>query len=99
MTSHVDSSSSFLSFIVISQPRKSYIFIVIVTGLLLWARRSFPWMAVGGILMFLAGGIPVLARHRLENLGEAFIVAGVIFAIRFFATKNGQGLRARPQGV
>lgn len=56
-------------------------FVVIGSGLVLWVRKGFPWMAVGGIVMLLTAAVPALNRHRLDNLGEVFITGGSIWAI------------------
>ena len=69
-------------------------FVVIGTGIALWVRRGFPWMAVGGIVMLLTAAVPVLSRNRLDNLGEVFIKGGSIFAI-WFLTRKGAAT-ARP---
>jgi hypothetical protein len=69
-------------------------FVVIGTGIALWVRRGFPWMAVGGIVMLLTAAVPVLSRNRLDNLGEVFIKGGSIFAI-WFLTRQGAAT-ARP---
>ncbi|NDB17076.1 MAG: hypothetical protein EB018_09325 [Gammaproteobacteria bacterium] len=58
-------------------------FVVIGTGIALWVRKGFPWMAVGGTVMLLTAAVPALNRHRLDNLGEIFIKGGAIFAIWF----------------
>lgn len=58
-------------------------FVVIGTGIALWVRKGFPWMAIGGIVMLLTAAIPALNRHRLDNLGEVFIQGGSIGAIWF----------------
>jgi len=58
-------------------------FVVIGTGIALWVRRGFPWMAIGGIVMLLTAAVPALNRHRLDNLGEVFIKGGAIWAIWF----------------
>ena len=59
-------------------------FVVIGTGIALWVRRGFPWMAVGGTVMLLTAAVPALNRHRLDNLGEVFITGGTILAIWTF---------------
>jgi hypothetical protein len=57
---------------------------VIGTGVLLWIRRGFPWMAIGGTLMLLSAAIPVLFNNRLDNLGEVMIKGGAFWAIWHF---------------
>lgn len=64
-------------------------FVVIGTGIALWVRKGFPWMALGGIVMLLTAAVPALNRHRLDNLGEVFIKAGSIFAIWFLTRRDG----------
>ena len=56
-------------------------FVVIGTGIALWIRKGFPWMAVGGTVMLLTAAVPALNRHRLDNLGEVFITGGALYAI------------------
>jgi hypothetical protein len=64
-------------------------FVVIGTGIALWVRKGFPWMAIGGIVMLLTAAVPALNRHRLDNLGEIFIKGGTIFAVWFLIRKAG----------
>lgn len=64
-------------------------FVVIGTGIALWIRKGFPWMAVGGIVMLLTAAVPALNRHRLDNLGEVFIKGGAILAVWFLIRKAG----------
>ncbi|MBM4191595.1 MAG: hypothetical protein FJ196_00765 [Gammaproteobacteria bacterium] len=64
-------------------------FVVIGTGIALWIRRGFPWMAIGGIVMLLTAAVPILNRHRLDNLGEIFIEGGSILAVWFLIRKAG----------
>jgi hypothetical protein len=64
-------------------------FIVIGTGIALWIRKGFPWMAIGGIVMLLTAAVPALNRHRLDNLGEVFIKGGAILAVWFLIRKAG----------
>ena len=64
-------------------------FVVIGTGIALWVRKGFPWMAIGGIVMLLTAAVPALNRHRLDNLGEVFIKGGTIFAVWFLIRKAG----------
>ena len=69
-------------------------FVVIGTGIALWVRRGFPWMAVGGIVMLLTAGVPALNRHRLDNLGEVFIKGGSLLAI-WYLTRDAAATRPR----
>ena len=64
-------------------------FVVIGTGIALWVRKGFPWMAIGGIVMLLTAAVPALNRHRLDNLGEVFIKGGSILAVWFLIRKAG----------
>ncbi|MBU6377974.1 MAG: hypothetical protein KJS95_05515 [Gammaproteobacteria bacterium] len=68
-------------------------FVVIGTGIALWVRRGFPWMAVGGIVMLLTAAIPALSRHRLDNLGEVFIKGGSILAVWFLTRRAANATR------
>ena len=54
------------------------------TGRVLWVKRGFPWMAIGGTLMLLSAAIPVLFNNRLDNLGEVMIKGGAFWAIWHF---------------
>jgi len=56
-------------------------FVTILVGALLWLRRGLPWLSLGGIAMLLTVAIPVLNRHRLDNLGEVFIHGGAILTL------------------
>jgi hypothetical protein len=55
-------------------------FFVIGTGLVLWVRRKFPWMMLGGILMLLSASPPGM-KYKLDNFGEVLITGGVIWAL------------------
>ena len=56
-------------------------FVTIIVGAVLWLRRGLPWLTLGGIAMLLTVAIPVLNRHRLDNLGEVFIHGGAILTL------------------
>jgi hypothetical protein len=58
--------------------------VVIIVGIELLRRRRFPWMLVGGVLMFISA-TPLVARLKLDNLGEVFIAGGCIWAVARFA--------------
>jgi hypothetical protein len=61
--------------------------VVIGAGAVLAIRRGFPWMMLGGILMFISA-LPPFARYKLDNLGEVLISLGAIWAIVHFAGKR-----------
>jgi hypothetical protein len=65
-------------------PQLSTCIIVIITGAMLWAKRGFPWMFWGGLLMFISA-MPPLMRLKLDNLGEVLIAGGCIWAIAHFS--------------
>ena len=71
-------------------------FVVVGTGIALWARHRFPWMAIGGILMLLSAGVPALSRHRLDNLGEVFIMGGAVLAV--WSLTRGAAAKRPPAG-
>jgi hypothetical protein len=62
--------------------------VVIASGALLLARRGFPWMLAGALLM-LATALPPLQPLKLDNLGEVLIAAGMVWAIARFARVEG----------
>lgn len=66
---------------------------VIATGALLWARRRFPWVFVGGALMLLSSS-PLLMRLKLDNSGEVLISGGLIWAIAHFGGSRERGAAA-----
>lgn len=68
--------------------------VVIAAGLVLWIRRGFPWMAIGGSLMLASAAIPVLFNNRLDNLGEVMIKGGAYWAIWHFTRANVAQARA-----
>ncbi|MFO1427804.1 MAG: hypothetical protein U1F11_12705 [Steroidobacteraceae bacterium] len=59
-------------------------FVVIGTGIVLLARRGFPWMLAGAVLMLLSATPPAMP-YKLDNLGEVLIAGGCIWAIARFA--------------
>jgi hypothetical protein len=59
--------------------------VVIIVGIELLRRRRFPWMLAGGVLMFISA-TPLVARLKLDNLGEVFIAGGCIWAVAHFAS-------------
>jgi hypothetical protein len=65
--------------------------VVIGSGVLLWARRGFPWMTLGGVAMLLTAALPVLRDHKLDNFGEVLIVLGTTLAIARFAPASPRG--------
>lgn len=58
--------------------------VVVIAGAVLLWRRGFPWMFIGGVLMFLSAAPPA-AKLKLDNLGEIFIAGGCIWAVAHFA--------------
>lgn len=77
--------------------------VVIGSGVLLWARRGFPWMTLGGVAMLLTAALPVLRDHKLDNFGEVLIVLGATLAIARFAPASPRGestipTNERPRG-
>jgi hypothetical protein len=61
--------------------------IVIGAGAVLAIKRRFPWLMVGGILMFVSA-TPWFARFKLDNLGEVCIAGGAIWAIAHFVRQR-----------
>lgn len=59
-------------------------FVVIATGAVLWLKRGFPWMALGGTLMFVSA-LPPFMRLKLDNFGEILIAGGCIWALAHFS--------------
>lgn len=58
--------------------------VVIATGAVLLAKRRFPWMLVGGLLMLVSASPPMM-RLKLDNFGEILIAGGVIWALARFS--------------
>ena len=73
-------------------------FVVIGAGALLWLRRGFPWMALGGIGMLLTAALPALRAHKLDNFGEVLIVLGATLAIARFARATPRDGAPAPAG-
>ena len=61
--------------------------VVIFAGAVLMIRRKFPWMFLGGVVMFFAA-TPPLMKLKLDQLGEILITGGVIWAIARFAPQR-----------
>jgi hypothetical protein len=61
--------------------------VVIAAGIVLWRRRAFPWMFLGGLLMLISAA-PPLMRLKLDNFGEVLIAGGCIWAIDRFAPRR-----------
>ena len=73
-------------------------FVVIGAGALLWSRRGFPWMTLGGIAMLLTAALPFLRAHKLDNFGEVLIVLGATLAIARFASATPRAVPPTPAG-
>jgi hypothetical protein len=69
--------------------------VVIGAGLELWRRRGFPWMFLGGLLMFISAAPPFM-KLKLDNFGEVLIAGGCIWAIARFAPKRSAPAVAAP---
>jgi hypothetical protein len=69
-------------------------FVVIGAGIVLWVKRSFPWMALGGTLMFISATPPFQAL-KLDNLGEVLIAGGCIWALAHFSKGRKRATLAR----
>lgn len=61
--------------------------VVLGSGFVLLRKHRFPWMLIGGLLMF-ATTLPQLRAAKLDNLGEVFFTAGVIWALARFAPRR-----------
>jgi hypothetical protein len=59
--------------------------VVIGAGAVIAIKRGFPWLLVGGVLMFISA-TPWFARLKLDNAGEVCIAGGAIWAIAHFAS-------------
>lgn len=58
------------------------ILVVIILGAMLWQRTKFPWLFVGGIVMFVTA--PLTGMLIAQNIGEiAFAGALIVTMIRF----------------
>jgi hypothetical protein len=69
--------------------------VVIAAGIVLMVRRRFPWLMVGGILMFISA-TPWFARLKLDNAGEVCIACGAIWALAHFTHPKAAVGAARP---
>ena len=69
-------------------------FVVIGAGAVLAVKRRFPWMMLGGILMFISA-TPPFQRLKLDNFGEILIAGGCIWAIAHFASGKQRKALAR----
>jgi hypothetical protein len=58
--------------------------VVIATGAILWIRRGFPWMCLGGSLMLISA-LPPFMKLKLDNFGEVLIAGGCIWALAHFS--------------
>lgn len=70
------------------------IVVVIVAGVILWRRSSFPWLALGGIVMFgtaAAGGL--LVGNTGEVVFTASLMAGMVFSTEQAGTRTMFGSR------
>ena len=54
--------------------------IALISGIVLWAGRKIPWLAIGSIAMLITA-LPVFSRHGIEYVGEALIEGGLVFSI------------------
>jgi hypothetical protein len=70
-------------------------FVVILSGLVIWVKRKFPWMFLGGLLMLISATPPLMAV-KLDNFGEVLIAGGVIWAIAHFSRGRARGPLSRP---
>lgn len=70
--------------------------IVLITGIGVWVKRKWPWMAVGAIAMFIAAN-PAWGNYGLvvANFGEICITLGLILTCVRFAKGREDGSPAR----
>lgn len=61
-------------------------FVVLAVGIALWARRGWPWLAIGAGAMFVAAGACARSRWALPvaNLGEIFINTSFVITCAHF---------------
>ncbi|MBP8000852.1 MAG: hypothetical protein KA314_16445 [Chloroflexi bacterium] len=55
-------------------------------GVSLWRNRSWPWLAVGAMLMFAAAGLGMGERFYIANIGELILSLGNVYTARKFLT-------------
>lgn len=72
-------------------------FFVIGTGIVLFIRRRFPWMMLGGILMLLSASPPGM-KYKLDNFGEVLIKGGTIWALAYLTLGRRRGPLGTTQG-
>lgn len=62
-------------------------FVVILSGLVLWVKRGFPWVFAGSLLMLITA-TPFFSRYKLDNFGEILIAGGIIWGIAHFSGRR-----------
>jgi len=62
----------------------------LIIGLIMWAKRRWPWLLLGSILMFVMAGMPQsIAGPLLSNIAEPVIAfAALLTARHFILTKD-----------
>ncbi|MBK6597279.1 MAG: hypothetical protein IPG25_04865 [Proteobacteria bacterium] len=65
-------------------PQLVTVLVVMGAGLVLAIKRKFPWLFIGGLLMFISATPPFM-RYKMDNVGEVMICLGAIWAIAHFA--------------
>ena len=69
--------------------------VVIATGVVVLAKRRFPWVFAGGLLM-LFSAMPPLSTYKLDNFGEILIAGGCIWGIAHFAGNRRSRIARQP---
>lgn len=60
-------------------PALVMVVVVIVAGYYLWRRAGWPWMLVGGVVMFVAAAVPVsIAGFLVSNAGEVTLSLALV---------------------
>lgn len=64
--------------------------IVLATGIAIWVRTRWPWMALGALAMFIAAGVFARSYYSLPiaNFGEILITLGLITTAIHFARQQ-----------
>ncbi len=80
-------------------PALVMVLVVIVVGFLLLRRLGWPWMLIGGVVMFLAAAVPTSAvGFWVSNLGEVALSLALVLTEGYLqGTSEQMQSAARPQ--
>jgi hypothetical protein len=70
-------------------PALVMVIVVIVAGYVVYRRAGWPWMLVGGIVMFAAAAVPIgLAGFLVSNAGEVALSLALVGTERFLQQRE-----------